>query len=199
MKLKICPTCSCSLVRLGIKSSDDLTINYQRKTYFFCCIGCLELFKENAEQFIEEIKDLVICPVCLAEKQKSQAVSITYDEESLFFCRCPYCLDEFNKKPQYYVDRLNGKTEYAGLFNNICCGHDSTNESTNLDVELKSTITCPNCEYAKAEDMPTNACQFFYECENCKKVLKPKEGDCCVYCSYGTVPCPPIQKNKSCC
>ncbi|WP_339879956.1 GDCCVxC domain-containing (seleno)protein, partial [uncultured Algoriphagus sp.] len=28
---------------------------------------------------------------------------------------------------------------------------------------------------------------------------KPKKGDCCVYCSYGTVPCPPIQENKPCC
>ena len=64
---------------------------------------------------------------------------------------------------------------------------------------LKSEITCPNCEHKKVEDMPTNACQFFYECENCKKVLKPKKGECCVYCSYGTVPCPPIQENKSCC
>ncbi|SNR16646.1 MULTISPECIES: GDCCVxC domain-containing (seleno)protein [Tenacibaculum] len=64
---------------------------------------------------------------------------------------------------------------------------------------LKSEITCPNCGYKKVEDMPTNACQFFYECEHCKTVLKPNEGDCCVYCSYGTVPCPPIQQNKSCC
>jgi len=24
-------------------------------------------------------------------------------------------------------------------------------------------------------------------------VLKPLTGDCCVFCSYGTVPCPPIQ------
>ena len=51
----------------------------------------------------------------------------------------------------------------------------------------------------KVEDMPTNACQFFYECENCKTVLKPKKGDCCVYCSYGTVACPPIQEGKNCC
>ena len=67
-----------------------------------------------------------------------------------------------------------------------------------MEVLLKSEITCPNCGHKKEEEMPTNACQFFYECENCKKVLKPKEGDCCVYCSYGTVPCPPIQENKSC-
>ena len=66
-------------------------------------------------------------------------------------------------------------------------------------VQLKSEITCPNCGHKKVEEMPTEFCQFFYECENCKAVLKPNEGDCCVYCSYGTVPCPPIQENINCC
>ena len=28
--------------------------------------------------------------------------------------------------------------------------------------------------------------------------LKPKERECCVYCSYGSVKCPPIQKGESC-
>jgi len=50
-----------------------------------------------------------------------------------------------------------------------------------MEVQLKSEITCPNCGHKKVEDMPINACQFFYECENCKTVLKPNEGDCCVY------------------
>lgn len=68
-----------------------------------------------------------------------------------------------------------------------------------MEIQLKSEITCPNCGHKKIEDMPTNACQFFYECGNCKIVLKPKEGHCCVYCSYGSVHCPPIQENKSCC
>ncbi|WP_229601488.1 GDCCVxC domain-containing (seleno)protein [Runella defluvii] len=66
-------------------------------------------------------------------------------------------------------------------------------------IILESEITCPSCEYKKTEIMPTDSCQFFYECENCKQVLKPKSGDCCVFCSYGTVPCPPIQHNKFCC
>jgi len=68
-----------------------------------------------------------------------------------------------------------------------------------MEIHLKSEITCPNCQHKKVEEMPTNACQFFYECAECKTILKPKEGDCCVYCSYGTNACPPIQENKNCC
>jgi len=48
--------------------------------------------------------------------------------------------------------------------------------------------------------MPTDACQWFYECESCKVVVRPKPGDCCVFCSYGTNKCPPIQAQPgSCC
>ncbi|KAA3638532.1 MAG: hypothetical protein DWQ02_05015 [Bacteroidetes bacterium] len=68
-----------------------------------------------------------------------------------------------------------------------------------MEIVLHSTITCPNCGYEKEETMPTEACQFFYECKNCKVIIKPKEGDCCVFCSYGSEKCPPIQKEGSCC
>jgi len=34
-------------------------------------------------------------------------------------------------------------------------------------VILESTITCPNCGIIKAEIMPTDACQYFYECTGC--------------------------------
>jgi hypothetical protein len=67
------------------------------------------------------------------------------------------------------------------------------------EIILNSTITCPSCGHQKEEIMPTDACQYFYDCENCHKVLKPNAGDCCVFCSYGTVKCPPIQKGVSCC
>src|SRR5262245_17859118 len=58
---------------------------------------------------------------------------------------------------------------------------------------LQSIITCPHCATAKSEAMPTDACQFFYTCTGCGATLRPKPGDCCVFCSYGSVPCPPIQ------
>jgi hypothetical protein len=44
--------------------------------------------------------------------------------------------------------------------------------------------------------MPEDSSQFFYECEKCKTVIKSKQGDCCVYCSYRTLACPPVHENK---
>lgn len=67
-------------------------------------------------------------------------------------------------------------------------------------IQLESIITCPKCGHIKTEIMPTNACQWFYQCEQCQTLLRPKAGDCCVFCSYGSVPCPPVQQQgKSCC
>jgi hypothetical protein len=68
-----------------------------------------------------------------------------------------------------------------------------------MNIIPDSVITCPQCGHTKQETMPTDACQFFYECDRCHVVIRPKEGDCCVYCSYGSVPCPPIQADRKCC
>jgi hypothetical protein len=67
------------------------------------------------------------------------------------------------------------------------------------DVVLESTITCPGCGHAQRELMPTDACQYFYECHGCRTLLRPKPGHCCVFCSYGDVVCPPMQGADSCC
>ena len=56
-----------------------------------------------------------------------------------------------------------------------------------------SVLTCPECGHARSETMPSDACQFFYDCTGCGAVLMPRSGDCCVFCSYGSVPCPPVQ------
>ena len=63
-------------------------------------------------------------------------------------------------------------------------------------MQLQSTLTCPKCGHQATEIMPTDACQFFYDCKGCGARLKPFAGDCCVFCSYGSVPCPPIQENN---
>ena len=61
---------------------------------------------------------------------------------------------------------------------------------------LNSVITCPRCGHAKQELMPTDACLWSYECSACRALLHPKAGDCCVFCSYGSVPCPPVQLKR---
>lgn len=66
-------------------------------------------------------------------------------------------------------------------------------------MEQYSIITCPLCSTAKCERMPMNACQRFYDCTGCGTRLKPKTGDCCVFCSYGSVACPPIQVRAKTC
>ncbi|HEX6840727.1 MAG TPA: GDCCVxC domain-containing (seleno)protein [Stellaceae bacterium] len=61
---------------------------------------------------------------------------------------------------------------------------------------LQSTITCPACGRRKDETMPTDACLVFYSCRSCGALLRPKPGDCCVFCSFGSVPCPPVQSAR---
>ena len=65
--------------------------------------------------------------------------------------------------------------------------------------ELTATITCPACGTATEATMPSDACVFFWDCPACGAVVRPKPGDCCVFCSYADQPCPPIQSGSSCC
>ena len=68
-----------------------------------------------------------------------------------------------------------------------------------LEVTLHSVITCPACGTTAVEEMPTDACIYFYEGKGCRKLLNPVAGDCCVFCSFGSVKCPPVQLKKRCC
>ncbi len=65
---------------------------------------------------------------------------------------------------------------------------------------LVSSLTCPHCGHREREGMPRNACVVVYDCPGCGARLRPKAGDCCVFCSYGGVPCPPVQEaGRNCC
>ena len=70
-----------------------------------------------------------------------------------------------------------------------------TSPKQSKDPSLFSEITCPECKHTKTEKLPTEVCQVSYTCENCKKVLHPDDGDCCVFCTYGTHKCPSKQNN----
>lgn len=64
------------------------------------------------------------------------------------------------------------------------------------DFIRQSKLTCPHCGKNSLLTMPENSCQYYFDCPHCEKTIKAKPGDCCVFCSYGDVPCPPIQQGS---
>ena len=67
-----------------------------------------------------------------------------------------------------------------------------------MEVITRSVVACPNCGARTEVEMPTDACVVFFECESCHTVLRPKASDCCVFCSYASVICPPVQLRQDC-
>ena len=65
-----------------------------------------------------------------------------------------------------------------------------------IKIELVSKLTCPQCGFKSSETMPIDRCLYYYECQGCGHLLKPIAGDCCVFCSFGNVPCPPVQQAR---
>jgi len=130
METPICPTCGCSLVRLGLSREQALTFHYNGKRYWFCCAGCLELFQTTPEQLLLETSGLTVCPACLAEKPVNHTVECQFDGVVLNFCRCPYCLELFNTDKAYFIKRLAWKTDYAGVFGGTdhCCGPQASSQ-----------------------------------------------------------------------
>ncbi|MEO1882305.1 MAG: YHS domain-containing protein [Methyloprofundus sp.] len=127
MQTPICPCCGCSLVRLGISQKMAVSLHYQQKLYWFCCDGCLKLFNSNPEKCLNETSELVVCPVCLAEKPVNMTVEHIFNGTLFNFCHCPHCLDVFNQDQDYFTKRLAWQTNYAGIFGKQegCCTNDN--------------------------------------------------------------------------
>ena len=66
---------------------------------------------------------------------------------------------------------------------------------TGTKKSTTSEITCPECKFKKTETLPTDVCLIKYTCDNCRAVFYAKDGDCCVFCSYGTHKCPSKQED----
>ncbi len=108
MKTVICPTCGCSLVRLGIAKDQAPTYSYDGREYLFCCQGCVDLFDADPAKHLQETKDLIVCPTCLAEKPPESTFTLEHAGQQIHFCRCPHCHDMFQRAPDYYLKRLEG-------------------------------------------------------------------------------------------
>lgn len=125
MKSPICPTCGCSLVRLGISFDKALSVNFQGIPYLFCCQGCVDVFNAEPDRYLSDTSTWVVCPTCLAEKPIDQTIALEYEGTILHFCRCPHCVEEFMKNADYFVARFNGTAEFEGIFGSVCCDNNS--------------------------------------------------------------------------
>lgn len=121
MKTLICRACGCSLVRLGISSEDSSKHRHDGEEYSFCCQGCADLFATDPEKFLDETRDLIVCPTCLAEKPTKWAVTLNIAGQDIRFCRCPYCAEVFKKNPDFYVKRLEGTIPNEGVLGHEGC------------------------------------------------------------------------------
>src|SRR5512146_288913 len=74
----------------------------------------------------------------------------------------------------------------------------SAGVATTREVVLVSRLTCPVCGHVEVVTMPADACMWLYECKGCKALMRARAGDCCVFCSYGSVPCPSVQEQQAC-
>ena len=95
----------------------------------------------------------------------------------------------FNRTPRRrgLLSRLAAVAAASGLTRLV------RRQPVNAPPILESTVTCPDCGFAATEIMPIDACLYFYECQGCRRLLRPKAGDCCVFCSYGSIKCLPVQ------
>ncbi len=102
----ICPGCGCSLVRLGIQPGSARPYPFNGTTYRFCCDGCVERFREEPSLYEERVQDLTVCPTCLAEKHRDEAVVVEVAGADVAFCGCPHCVEAYLADPHPLVARL---------------------------------------------------------------------------------------------
>ena len=57
-------------------------------------------------------------------------------------------------------------------------------------------LTCPVCKNRTQEFMVSESLKLVFQCPACLTWLSPKKNDHCIYDSYGSVNCPPIQIKK---
>ncbi len=108
-------------MRLGVSKEKAVSYSYSGEELLFCCKGCIELFTAEPKKYLKEMKDLIVCPTCLAEKPLRQAMTVKIAGEKVYFCRCPHCVEVFQKDPDFYAERLQGTIPNEGVLDHEGC------------------------------------------------------------------------------
>jgi YHS domain-containing protein len=95
--------------------------NYRGREYYFCSRGCVDVFERDGERYLLELKDLIVCPVCLGERYERSATYVAAQGSVYFTCRSPKCGELFQEDPDFYLRRLAGKEKSAGVKDHDGC------------------------------------------------------------------------------
>lgn len=117
----ICPGCLSSLVRLGMHKSTSVAHNYAGREYYFCSRGCVDVFERDAERYLLELKDLIVCPVCLGERYQRSTTYVAVEGSVYFTCRAPRCGEFLKEDPDFYFKRLAGTVPSSGVKDHDGC------------------------------------------------------------------------------
>lgn len=63
-----------------------------------------------------------------------------------------------------------------------------------MEITTRTNLTCPHCGFVEELDIPQDFWLVFHTCPSCSTQIRPKSGDCCVFCSYGDHHCTDKQK-----
>ena len=60
----------------------------------------------DPERYLAQIRDVIVCPGCLAEKPAAVMVPVEYQGTVVYFCGCPGCSAAFERDPERLLARL---------------------------------------------------------------------------------------------
>lgn len=64
-------------------------------------------------------------------------------------------------------------------------------------VRVECEVTCPKCGHSEWMTMEPDYSPYVYQCDRCLTVSVPTDGECCLFCSFGSSPCLPRQKTNN--
>lgn len=70
----------------------------------------------------------------------------------------------------------------------------STPSTPSPGVVRESTLVCPRCNHGERMMMAENSSLVVHVCQSCGLEMHRLPGNCCLFCTWGTVPCPTAQR-----
>ncbi|HKU72016.1 MAG TPA: YHS domain-containing protein, partial [Burkholderiales bacterium] len=122
-------------------------LDYHGKIYYFCCDGCLELFRKDPERYLSRqvARDAapaqVVDPVCgMTVDPASAAGSHVHDGTTYYFCS-KHCLESFRAAPRKYLDKTTAKPASAPAGVQFTC-------PMHPEIVRDGPGSCPKCGMA---------------------------------------------------